>query len=227
MVLKNPVFYIIIILLSVSTLCPLAGSLGQEPGGPNSVAVSMTKNGTYEEAIVHYDKILETEPGNIPALDNKGSTLFLMGEYTKASDIYDRILSIRPDSPAALFKKALCLSAQDEHEKALEYYNRSLYLLENKSILDYEPFFDIGLLSLTDDPVPYDGEDTGYDPRFPSLWYHKARSLDATGRNNESLYYYDLIIDLADSRANELSVRASGLYELGRYNESIDIYEEA
>ena len=104
MVFKNSVLGIIL-LLALIFLCPLADSLGQEARDFNSIAVSMTENGSYDDALIYYNKALEAEPAYIQALDNKGSTLYLMGDYSEASKVFDHILSIYPDSAAGPFQK--------------------------------------------------------------------------------------------------------------------------
>ena len=81
----------------------------------------------YEEAIVHYDKILSITPDSVPELKRKAESLKEIAKYQDAINIYDKIAEINPD----LF--TYCLQEKIEILHLLQQYEEELNL-KNKMI---------------------------------------------------------------------------------------------
>ena len=129
MLKKKLLSWSILFILLACSFIPLVNSSGNEAEDFNSLGVSLTKNGSFNEALLNYDMALDVDPDYVKALDNKGSTLILMGEYDDAEDIYDDLLVSYPRSSVVHFKKAFILSSKGDHEAALVFYNNSLIFL--------------------------------------------------------------------------------------------------
>ena len=55
-------------------------------------ASDLAEDQEYEEALLLYDKILESDPKHIPALLDKAATLQRMGKNSQSFQIYNSIL---------------------------------------------------------------------------------------------------------------------------------------
>ncbi|MDW7733280.1 MAG: tetratricopeptide repeat protein, partial [Methanolobus sp.] len=222
---KRYLLSLTLLIIATSLLCPTASSLGQDAKYFNSQGVALTKNGTYTEALTYYDQAIATNPDYYEALDNKVSTLFMMGKYEDAAKVNDALLKRYPSSSTTLFKKGLILSAIGDHENALISYDMSLESLEKGNNLDHESGFDIGSLMLAKEDNAEELESVAFDSREATIWYHKARSLEALGMFNESLSSYDKVIGMSSDYVNKLHERAFRMYEGGRYDKALVTYD--
>ncbi len=82
------------------------------------------KRGEPEEALGFFDQVLETNPDNADAWNNKGVALFQMGRPQEALSCYDRALAADPENLEALRNKAFVLRVVERFEEALEIYER-------------------------------------------------------------------------------------------------------
>jgi tetratricopeptide (TPR) repeat protein len=62
--------------------------------------------GKYNEAIQCYDRVIEIDPDNVVALNNKGRLLCELEKYHAAIECYDRAIEIDPDNPSTYRGKA-------------------------------------------------------------------------------------------------------------------------
>jgi len=89
-------------------------------------AVSLGELGKYEEAIIYWDKVLETHPEDTDALYNKAVELYNLGRNEEAIIYYDKVLEINPNYTAALYNNGVILSDLSRYEEAISYYERVL-----------------------------------------------------------------------------------------------------
>ena len=52
--------------------------------------------GRYNEAIARYDRIIQQDPKNTSALENKGEVYYYLGRHEDAIACYDQALAINP-----------------------------------------------------------------------------------------------------------------------------------
>mgnify|MGYP001566201508 FL=1 len=91
-----------------------------------SQAIEMINESKYDKAIIYLDKILEIDPQNINALNNKGGILIKSGNYSNAIDYFDEILKIDGNNTQALNNKAIALSKLQLYVQSLELFYKSL-----------------------------------------------------------------------------------------------------
>lgn len=85
------------------------------------------KRNEFEEAIEFFDQVLETNPNNADAWNNKGVALFKMGRPDDALECYDRALAADPENLESLRNRAFVLRAMERFEEALEAYETIVY----------------------------------------------------------------------------------------------------
>ena len=97
-------------------------------------AMYLQENGFPEEALSHYDSLLEAIPNNTDFIFNKGYVyLVYLGENEKALECFNKVLHIDPTSVDALFNKGRT------YEQMGDYINaKSIYLQILRNNPDYQ-----------------------------------------------------------------------------------------
>lgn len=80
------------------------------------------KREEFEEAIAFFDQVLEMNPENADAWNNKGVALFQLGRPVEALAAYDRALQADSESREPLRNRAFVLRTMGRFEEALEIY---------------------------------------------------------------------------------------------------------
>ena len=78
-------------------------------------ALKLQHDGRKEEAVVYFDKVLETEPRDSNVLLNKGLALAHLGRYDEAIAYFDTVLEDEPDNLFALEWKKEAIRAQNKN----------------------------------------------------------------------------------------------------------------
>ena len=84
----------------------------------------------FNDAIVKYEIILQSQPDNLIALNNKGYSFSKLKKYSEALSCYDKSLQKNPIDKTVLINKISLFRKIGEHDKALELCDK---LLENDS----------------------------------------------------------------------------------------------
>ncbi len=86
----------------------------------------MIDESDFENALVYLDEILEIDPKNINALNNKGGVLLSLGNYSNAITYFDYVLEINENNTQALNNKAISLYKQELYITSLRTFYKSL-----------------------------------------------------------------------------------------------------
>ena len=62
-----------------------------------NIANELFLNKKFEDAVLQYEKILQKDPRDLSALNNKGYALSKLKRYDAAIECYNRSLQIKPD----------------------------------------------------------------------------------------------------------------------------------
>jgi tetratricopeptide (TPR) repeat protein len=99
--------------LSMNNFHWLSNSLGQNSSIDISILTKkgndLVKLGSYNGAIVFYNKALAIDPNNVEALYYKGNALVKLGDSIGAIVLYDKALAIDPTNKKVLHNKGLLL----------------------------------------------------------------------------------------------------------------------
>jgi len=88
--------------------------------------MKMINASNYQQALFYLDEILEIEPNNTNALNNKGGVLINTGNYSEAITFFDSVLMINENNTEALNNKAIALYKQDFFVESLHTFYQSL-----------------------------------------------------------------------------------------------------
>ena len=85
--------------------------------------IDRVKREQFDDALEFFDRVLEMNPKNADALNNKGVALYHMNRPMEALECYDLALSTDPENPEALRNKGFVLRSMQRFEEALEAYD--------------------------------------------------------------------------------------------------------
>ena len=94
-------------------------------------------DGKIKDAISYYDKILNTQPENIAALNNKGYALSKLKDYSGAISYYDKALQNNPNDLSVIINKISSLRKQRKLDASLSLCNKALLSNPHYNILLY------------------------------------------------------------------------------------------
>ncbi|MBA2268751.1 MAG: tetratricopeptide repeat protein, partial [Nitrosopumilus sp.] len=79
-----------------------------------------------QEAIACYDKAIEINPQYADAYNNKGLSLYYLGDYQEAIACYDKAIEINPEYADTFYNKGMALSAISKFAEAISSYEKTL-----------------------------------------------------------------------------------------------------
>ena len=107
--------------------------------------IDKVKQQKLEEAIELFDRVLEINPKNTEAWNNRGVALFQLGKGEEAIKCYDRALQIDPNFLEPLRNKGFVLRTLEKFDSALECYDRLIATEADPGDLRYKAFVLVGL----------------------------------------------------------------------------------
>ncbi|OPX78550.1 MAG: Tetratricopeptide repeat protein [Methanosaeta sp. PtaB.Bin039] len=201
---------IAVAILSLAALC--SPSLCTERTADDWVRegriLMLSGSSSFEPALYAFDQAIILEAENHDARLGRAMVLYYMGKKDESRNASldalicaDRLLENDSEDAAALQSKGLALASLGRDDEAKLAMESSLRIL-NRTI----------------ERSPKDGR---------ALWL-RADDLDILGRAEDALLAYDQVIEIDQSRAAAAHVRKSDLLLLlGRYNESLDAFDQA
>ncbi|MBI4691781.1 MAG: tetratricopeptide repeat protein [Nitrospirae bacterium] len=78
-----------------------------------------SSRGKYMHAVEEYIRLLEWDPDNIDALNNRGNTYSKMNLYNEAIRDFNKVISLKPDFLPAYYNRAVAYSWSNNRERAL------------------------------------------------------------------------------------------------------------
>jgi len=91
-----------------------------------SKGLFLQKKQQYKDALLHYEKVMDVNPGHKLASYNMAYINLLFENFSKAIELADDVLDIDPNYDNAYYLKGLCYEIQGNEEEALALYKKTL-----------------------------------------------------------------------------------------------------
>ncbi len=190
-------------LLAIAMICVSATAQDDSADYWLEKAYELSANGSHEEAIHAYDRVLEMDPENYTALINKGHGLksWASENYNKALEVTNQILEKNPNDALAWQGKGAVLSGLGSVEDD-QAYAKAIEILDNY---------------------------TKENPENASAWFLKGENYANMHKAEEALAAYEKVIELNYTPRLEaaLVTKAVLLAELRRFDEALEASEKA
>ena len=92
-------------------------------------------NSYFKEALILYDKCLETDPDYFPALLAKAETLSFIGNMDASLKIYDELNAVYPENRKIMLGRARVLSWNRQYKESLKAYSDILKINKDNRVL--------------------------------------------------------------------------------------------
>jgi tetratricopeptide (TPR) repeat protein len=156
--------------------------------------------GSYESAIMCFDKAIELDSSYDSPWINKGYCLKFLGRYDEALKAFDKATTLNPLSSGAWNEKGELLQDQGKYDEAIKAYNISIeldpdyaYTWMNKGIILGRKGMYQEAIKCFDEAIEcYDADHMKKpkhmsDPKGAKIaWYNKGIALEALGDDNEA-----------------------------------------
>jgi tetratricopeptide (TPR) repeat protein len=90
--------------------------------------MEMRKQEKFEDAILYFDRVLEMDPENEIAMNNKGVALRKMGRFQEAEVCFDKVLTKNDTNASVWYNKSFVLFKLGRFEEALASFDRCIDL---------------------------------------------------------------------------------------------------
>ncbi len=168
-------------------------------------AMNLGETGRFNEAVIYLEKILDMDPRNVEALNDKGMCLYAVGKPDKAVKAYESALQIEPQYKDALVNLGVAYNHLDLKKEALDAYSRAIKIdpeLEeawyNKGVC----FFSAGKFQEAESCFSKAAQ---LNHNSEEAWSGKAYSLEKLGRFEEAKDTYDLVLGLNPSNEDAIA----------------------
>jgi tetratricopeptide (TPR) repeat protein len=156
------------------------------------------------EAIECYDKALELNSEFACAYNNKGLSLYYLGDNNEAIECYDKALEINPQNADAYYNKGLSLSTLKNYPEAIECYDKALEMQSdnvnalNKKAWDLVNHFPARLQEASE----IIKKAIGLDPANINIVHTYGYILDRLQTHKEAIIVYEHIMKQSPSFSN-------------------------
>jgi tetratricopeptide (TPR) repeat protein len=190
-----------------------------------ALAIYNLLEGRIREGIRYQREVKKYEPLNIETYYDIAEAYFEIRDISKAKEHYEKCLEIDNSFTPALNHYAYCLSHEGNHQNALEFFNKYVYFDSSANSFDSQGdgYFASGLL---DSAIMAKKKGLEKNPELDYIYNNLGFIYLRKGMVNTALDHFKINIDLnskSPENINEgLSNIAFGLYQIGKFNASID-----
>jgi tetratricopeptide (TPR) repeat protein len=82
----------------------------------------------FAAAIENYNKVLEFDPGDATAINDRAEAYFHMGDYDNAIQDYEKLHILLPQEPSPYYNCGACYRRKGDLGKAVEYFDKTIEL---------------------------------------------------------------------------------------------------
>lgn len=125
---------------AVEVLAPLAS--GNDPDALNAYGIALADEGKLDAAVQQFQRVLQTDPNNAPAMQNLGIVALRGGDVASAQRFLTRALELNPRLPLALNTMGVVYARQGDLARAVDSWNRAVAVDPRQ----YDALFNIGLV---------------------------------------------------------------------------------
>jgi len=125
---------------AVQILAPLAS--GSDPDALNAYGIALADEGKVDDATQQFNRVLQLDPNNAPALQNLGIVALRRDDVASAQSYLNRALALNPRLPLALNTLGVVYARQNDYAHAVESWNRAVAIDPRQ----YDALFNAGLV---------------------------------------------------------------------------------
>lgn len=186
-----------------------------------------SKLGKHKEAIKIYDTVLEINPQDCVALNDRGVALCQLERHEEAIEMFDRMLEINQNHIEALNNKGLALLQLEKYEEAIEMCNKLLEINPQDQLALNRKGFALSQLGKYEEINETCNSILKTNPKNYAAQEGKEFVLFEQEKYEEVIKIYDEALKINPEDSVALLRKGVALSRLGKYEEAVEMYNRA
>lgn len=180
-----------------------------------------------KEALVTYDRVLQTDKLNPQAWQGKGLALALAERHSDALTSFEEALKLDPALATSLNGKGAALSILRRNQEALEAFERALQIEPDNAIAWNGKGAVLSALNQPEQALNAFEVALHYDKNMAQALNNKGLVLRQLKRYSEALQAFEQAIALDANTVAYWNSKGLALQEMSRFNDALQAYQEA
>ncbi|MGE4118602.1 MAG: tetratricopeptide repeat protein, partial [Candidatus Nitrosocosmicus sp.] len=169
----------------------------------------------------------EINPQYADAYNNKGLSLYYLGNNQEAIACYDKAIEINPEYDLAYYNKGIVLSVTGNNQEAIACYDKAIEINPQYADAYNNKGLSLYYLGNNQEAIACYDKAIEINPEYDLAYYNKGIVLSVTGNNQEAIACYDKAIEINPQYADAYNNKGLSLYYLGNNQEAIACYDKA
>jgi protein O-mannosyl-transferase len=193
----------------------------------NNLGHDLLQRGKTDEAIAHFQKMLEIKPGNPEACNNLGNALLQKGQPDEAMAYFQKALEARPDYAEAHYNLGNALLQKGRVEEAIVQYQTTLQINPGDAKAQVNLGNALVQKGSVDEGIVHYQKALQIDPAFAEAHFNLGSAFLRMGRVDEAVAEYQTALKIKPDYAEAQNNLGSALLQKGRVDEAITEYQKA
>jgi tetratricopeptide (TPR) repeat protein/ribonuclease BN (tRNA processing enzyme) len=177
-------------------------------------------DGRWEDAINHFDEVLESNPEFFKAWCYKGFSLATLTRYQEAIECYDKALEINARYAFVWSYKGYSLYEMHRYRESVECYDKALEINARYAFVWYKKGNSLRKIGRYLEAIECYDKALEIDSENVDVWINKGNSLYEMHRYQEAIECYDKALEIDSENEIIKDNRNLALMFLGRFGEA-------
>ena len=193
----------------------------------NNLGIALREQGQSDEALVHFQRAVDLEPGFAPAQSNLGQLLLNRGESEAALVHCQEAVRLQPDTASLHHNLGNVLRVLERYVDARAAYLEALRINPNLAPGSGPSRFDHAARGKAGRCIPWLKRATELEPANSSFWEWLAELYDELEEPSDSILCWQRVLALSEERSGPHIALGWALQEEGRLDEAASHYHAA
>ena len=158
-----------------------------------------------QQTFTSFEQKTEINPQYADAYNNKGLSLYYLGNNQEAIACYDKAIEINPEYDLAFYNKGIALSVTGNNQEAIACYDKAIEI--NPQYADAYNNKGLSLYYLGDNQEAIACYDKAIEinPYYADAFYNKGMALSATSKFTEAIFSYEKTLEIDSDNVKALN----------------------
>ncbi|WP_148686322.1 tetratricopeptide repeat protein [Candidatus Nitrosocosmicus hydrocola] len=180
-------------------------------------------------ATAEIENKIEINPQYADAYNNKGLSLYYLGNNQEAIACYDKAIEINPEYDLAYYNKGIVLSVTGNNQEAIACYDKAIEINPQYADAYNNKGLSLYYLGNNQEAIACYDKAIESNPYFADAFFNKGMSLSALSKFPEAIASFDKTLEIDSDHVRALNGKAwiMASHYPNRLTESLDIIKRA
>jgi len=192
-----------------------------------NLGLALYKQGSFDEAIKHYEESIKINPNVAATYCNMGSAFYAQGKFDKAVVLFDKSLEINPKYFEAQLNLGIVLARQGQDKKAISHLEKALEIHPNLA----EAYNSLGIIysrqGLADKAIPCFEKALQINPALAEAHANIGTLFSKNGLTDKAILHFKKFLEMNPDNVPVLNVLADTYAKAEQYPEAIETARRA